>query len=148
MARAALSRPVEKRLSRFRIAYHDVGRNIAARIAAGDRETVEEADDIGHLLRGEIEFRHSEIPASVQHDYGYCLAILVSEHELRPQQIRATFSAARIRTMAKAAIRAKELLPAGNGCGVRLCVRRILRRASASRASSSGGGCLSALLHS
>src|SRR5262245_32757678 len=101
----------EVRLAGRGISRHDRGGTHPRRVAAVDRETVEERRDVGDLRVGEVELRHLRRPAGA-HDAGDRLAVLIVLNELRAEQTRSAVAAARVGAVAELAVHAVERSPA------------------------------------
>ena len=142
MAAGAFAGAIKVGLTGFGVAYQRVDCP-GASSAAAYGNAVEEGRDGAYLLRGEIELRHAFVGTAVLHHRGDEFSIFVVQDGLAANQIRPPFSAARVGSVAKTAIRAENLTallhcgrvgrgPGGIGTpkGRLRCRRRLVRDGS------------------
>ena len=127
MAGGAFARSIEVGFAGLRVAYQRINPTSGCG-AATDRHAVNERRDARDFFCREIKFWHALIRPSVLDDGRYQLTILIVHHELTADQIGTAFATASIRTMAKTAIRTKNLAAARNHGRVGRSLHRISRR--------------------
>src|SRR5262249_43998139 len=118
------------------IANHDT--DIRRTRAAADREAVEVRGDVGYLIDGECEFRHSSI-AAVQQNGTDRLAFLIVQHKLGSKQVGSVVTSAGIGPMAEAAVDVEQNFSPSNRRWIR---DRSLRICDETAASTRATGCL------
>ena len=138
MAGGAFSRPVEVGFAGLRIAHQWIHR--AGRCgAATDRHAVNKGRDGRDLFCREIKLWHALIRPAVLNNRSDQFAIVIVQHQLTADQIGAPFATASIGSMAKTAIRAKNLVAARNHGRVGRRPHRISRRTGHANRRGAGG---------
>src|SRR5437660_4830068 len=115
VALRAVSRAVEIGFPFLGVAHQDIER--AGGAAIGKRLAVQPGSDVGDLRRTQREFWHTAAGNPVLDDRSNEFSVLISQNQLRTNQVRSRFSAPGVRAMAEAAIALEELLALGNLLG-------------------------------
>src|SRR5207247_11468877 len=116
---------VEIRFPFLGVTHQDI--ECAWRATIGKRLAVQPGGDVGNVRRGERELGHTLGGDAVLHDGRNQLPLLIPEHHLVTDQVRAGFSAPGIRAMAEAAIAPEDLPATGELLGRGGRVLRIVR---------------------
>ncbi len=127
------------------VAHQDI--ECAGRATIGERLAVQPGGNIGDLRCAKPELRHSLGWDAVLHDGRDQLTVLIAEHHLVSDEVRAGFSAPGVRAMAEAAIAPEDLLATGNLLGRGGRTLRIIRRPTREGACAGDGGARSVAAH-
>src|SRR5437660_1519138 len=133
VALRAVSRAVEIGFPFLGVAHQDIER--AGGAAIGKRLAVQPGSDVGDLRRTQREFWHTAAGNPVLDDRSNEFSVLISQNQLRTNQVRSRFSAPGVRAMAEAAIALEELLALRHLFGRSRKTRRIVRSTIAATAS-------------
>src|SRR5262245_4275250 len=133
MAGITLAGAVEKGFTRLRVADQNVENFVGAAVNHRRNPLVQKRRDIPGLLLAQIEPGHAFVRAADLQEFSKLLAVLVSHHEDRTDQVRAGLAAGRVAAVAKAALRDKHFLSTLHGGLIEPCAssqgrRRIVRR--------------------
>ena len=107
MAGSALC--IKERFAGLCIAHDNI--DISGPGAAADREAVNVGGNVGNLIGGEREFRHSPV-AAVQQNGTDRLAFLIIQYKLGSEQVGSVVTAASIGSVAEAAVDVEQYFPA------------------------------------
>src|SRR5205809_507371 len=129
----AVSRSVEIGFPFLGVAHQDI--ECAGRATIGKRLAVQPGSNGGDVRRTQGELWHTLGRNAVLDDRSHEFAVLISQNQLRTNQVRSRFSAPAVRAMAEAAIALEELLALRNLFGRSRRTHRIVRSTIAAAAS-------------
>src|SRR5207237_4323980 len=115
------------------VAHQDI--ECAWRATIGQRLAVQPGSDGGDVRRTQGELWHTLGGNAVLDDRGNEFSVLISQNQLRTNQVRSRFSAPAVRAIAEAAIALEDLLPMRHLFGRSRRTHRIVRSPTAVAAS-------------